>query len=113
MTPAQPVQQTETQAMEADDQLQQTAQEDSENAEKQTQLTPGESAILSALRRLEERMTAMETKHERLTTRMNALEVKLKYGSLKRARTERLRDAIAKRRSQANTTHKDETEPTQ
>lgn len=113
VTSAQPVQHTETQAMEADEQPQQTPQQGSANAEKQPQLTPGESAILAALGRLEERMTAMETKHDRLATRMNTLEAKLKHGSLKRARTERLREAIAKRRGQADIDHKDEPEQTQ
>lgn len=113
VTPAQPVQHTETQAMEADEQPQQTPQQGSANAEKQPQLTPGESAILEALGRLEERMTAMETKHDRLATRMNTLEATRKLGSLKRARTERLREAIAKRRGQADTDHKDEPEQTQ
>lgn len=113
VTPAQPVQHTETQAMEADEQPQQTPQQGSANAEKQPQLTPGESAILAALGRLEERMSAMETKHDRLATRMNTLEAKRKQGSLKRARTERLREAIAKRRGQADTDRKDEPEQTQ
>lgn len=113
VTRAQPVQHTETQAMEADEQPQQTPQQGSANAEKQPQLTPGESAILAALGRLGEIMSAMETKHDRLATRMDTLEAKRKQGSLKRARTERLREAIAKRRGQADTDRKDESEQTQ
>lgn len=62
---------------------------------------------------LEERMTAMEIKHDRLATRINALEVKQKYGTLKRERAQRLKDSIAKRRGRLDTNQKDEAETTQ
>lgn len=108
---------SEAQAMEADE----PPQHQSNKAEKQEQqLTPGESAILAALGRLEgrmttleERMAAIEVNHGSLATRMNALEVKQKYGTPKRERTEKIKDAISKRRGRRITNQKDEAETTQ
>lgn len=108
---------SEAQAMEADE----PTQLQSNKAEKQEQkLTPGESAILAALGRLEgrmttleERMTAMEVKHARLATMINALEVKQKYGTLKGEGAVNLKDAIAKRRGRLLPKQKDEAETTQ
>lgn len=82
-------------------------------AEEQIQMSPGETAILAALRRLEDRMTTLEAKHDRLATRVNSMEVRNRYASLKKDRAERLKETIAKRRGRLGDNAKDDAEPQQ
>lgn len=107
--PAGATQNSEVQAME-DEEL---PPQQEQKKEEQVQLTPGESVILAALSRLEERVATIEAKHDRLAARLNALEIKQKYGTLKKERAERLKETIAKRRGRLDTNQKDEAETTQ
>lgn len=82
-------------------------------AEEKTQMSPGETAILAALGRLGDRMTTLEAKHDRLAARVNAMEVRNRYASLKKERAERLKETIAKRRGRLGDNTKDGAEPQQ
>lgn len=107
--PAGATQNSEAQAME-DEEL---PSQQEQKKEEQVQLTPCESVILAALGRLEERVATIDAKHDRLAARINALEAKQKHGTLKKERTERLKEAIANRWGRLDTNQKDEAETTQ
>lgn len=113
LTPSKPVQNTEMQEMEAEEAPQHGNQQPIKKADEQTQMTPGETAILAALSRLDNRITTLEAKHDRLAARVSAIEVKHRYGALKKERAERLKETIAKRRGRIDANPKDEAEPLQ
>lgn len=58
-------------------------------------------------------MTTLEAKHDRLADRVNAMEVRNRYASLKKERAERLKETIAKRRGRLGDNRKDDAEPQQ
>lgn len=102
-------QNAETQEMEAEEAPQNINHQQTINkkADEQAQITPGEAAILAALGRLEDRITTLEVKHDRLAARVSAMEVRNRYGSLKKERAERLKETIAKRRGRIDVRQKD------
>lgn len=84
-------------------------------AEEKKQLTHGETVILTALGRIEDRLNTLEAKHEKLASRVTTLEIRIKSASQKSAsqkwnRMGRLKEAIAKRRGRLETLTKDDTE---
>lgn len=107
-TPEQPDQKQE--AMEAEEAPANKQIAQPPKAAEQMQLTQGESAILTALGRIEDRLNTLEAKHERQVSRVAAIEVRMKSASLKRDRTERIKEAIAKRRGRLDMINKDEAE---
>lgn len=113
LTPPKPVQNTEMQEMEAEEAPQRGNQQPIKQAEEQTQMTPGETAILAVLSRLEGRITTLEAKHDRLAARVSVIEVKHRYGALKKERTERLKETIAKRRGRIHANPKNEADSLQ
>lgn len=100
-------------AMDAEEAPVSKAAVETPKAEEQTQLSQGDAltAILAALGRIEDRLNTLEVKHERLATRVAATEVRTRFASLKKERTERIKDAIAKRRGRLDISNKDGTEP--
>ncbi|KAH7965416.1 hypothetical protein HPB49_007510 [Dermacentor silvarum] len=52
--------------------------------EEQKQLTYGETIILAALKRMEDRLNMLETKHEKYAARVAAIEIRMKPTSLKK-----------------------------
>lgn len=107
-TPEQPDQTQE--AMEAEEAPANKQIAQPPKAAEQMQLTQGESAILTALGRIEDRLNTLEAKHERQVSRVAAIEVRMKSASLKRDRSERIKEAIAKRRGRLDMINKDEAE---
>ncbi|KAH9373896.1 hypothetical protein HPB48_012035 [Haemaphysalis longicornis] len=81
--PPKTTQNAETQEMEAEESPQDINQQQTINkkAGEQTRITPGEAAILAALGRLEERITSLEVKHDRLAARVSAMEVRNRKGT--------------------------------
>lgn len=80
-------------------------------AEGKQQLTHGETVILTALGRIEDRLNTLEAKHGRLASRVTTLEIRIKSASQKRDRIGRLKEAIAKRRGRLETLTEHDTEP--
>lgn len=115
LAPLKTTQNAETQEMEAEEALQDISQQQTihKKADEQTQITPGEAAILAALGRLEDRITTLEVKHGRLAARASAMEVRNRYGSLKKERAIKLKETIAKRRGRIHVSPKDDIESQQ
>lgn len=77
-------------------------------AEEQKQLTHGETVILTALRRIEDRLSTLEVKYEKHASRIAALETRMRSMSLKKERMGRIKEAIAKRRGRLEITNSED-----
>lgn len=77
-------------------------------AEEQKQLTHGETVILTALRRIEDRLGTLEVKYEKDASRIAALEIRMRSMSLKKERMGRIKEAIAKRRGRLEVTNSED-----
>lgn len=77
-------------------------------AEEQKQLTHGETVILTALRRIEDRLGTLEVKYEKHASRIAALEIRMRSMSLKKERMGRIKEAIAKRRGRLEVTNSED-----
>lgn len=71
--------------------------------EEQKQLTYGETIILAALKRMEDRLNTLETKHEKYAARVAAIEIRMKPTSLKKERMSRIKKAISMRKERLET----------
>lgn len=79
--------------------------------EEQKQLTYGETIILATLKRMENRLNTLETKHEKYAARVAAIEIRMKSTSLKKERMSRIKEAISKRRGRLETSANDDNDP--
>ncbi|KAH9378325.1 hypothetical protein HPB48_016889 [Haemaphysalis longicornis] len=79
--------------------------------EEQKELTYGETIILAALKRMEDRLNTLETKHEKYSARVAAIEVGMKFTLLKKERTSRIKEAISKRRGRLHTSANEDNSP--
>ncbi|KAH9379852.1 hypothetical protein HPB48_015421 [Haemaphysalis longicornis] len=77
-------------------------------AEEQKQLTHGETVILTALSRIEDRLGTLEVKYEKHASRIAALEIRMRSMSLKKERMGRIKEAIAKRRGRLEVTNSED-----
>ncbi|KAH9367332.1 hypothetical protein HPB48_000247 [Haemaphysalis longicornis] len=77
-------------------------------AEEQKQLTHGETVILTALRRIEDRLSTLEVKYEKHASRIAALEIRMRSMSLKKERMGRIKEAIGKRRGRLEVTNSED-----
>ncbi|KAH7973600.1 hypothetical protein HPB49_003028 [Dermacentor silvarum] len=71
--------------------------------EEQKRLTYGETIILAAMKRMEDRLNTLETKHEKYAARVAAIEIRMKPTLLKKERMSRIKKTISMRKERLDT----------